>query len=188
MKSILITTVILLLSFMSMSQKEAITPSIAVGGCSPELTCGTGGGGFLNSNGFSSFDGKMTLGLSTLNLSSLGVSTIFMATGNRSNLPYIAGMSTGLAQTGYGIYQAVQLNRINYSNNGGDYFIQPYDPNTRRRAGINVGIGAVTTLINTFGLIRNIHLKKRDDLNWNVFGSQENDGSLSLGFNVIKRF
>ncbi|MFT5860347.1 MAG: hypothetical protein ACI865_002457 [Flavobacteriaceae bacterium] len=182
MKSIIITLSLFGFSLLGISQTSTAIcgPEFAPGGCygGEVLTCGTVDDPTFRFNNFSRRN-LMTIGLTTANMTSIGFSSLMLINGKQSNLPYYIGIGTGLAQTTYGVMSTIQSGR---------YMIRPSHLGNSRFGKVNIGIGAVTTLFNTFGLVRNIQKKRNSNLSVNLFSFQEEDQGASMGFTLIKKF
>jgi hypothetical protein len=182
MKSIIITLSLFAFSLSGISQTSTAIygPGFTSEGCygGEVLKCGTVDDPTFRSINFSRRN-LMTIGLTTANITSIGVSSLMLINGKQSNLPYYIGIGTGLAQTTYGVISTIQ---------SGPYLLGSSYLGNDRFGKVNIGIGAVTTLFNTFGLVRNIQKKRNNNLTVNLFSFQEENQGASMGFTLIKKF
>ena len=88
----------------------------------------------------------------------------------------IIGIGTGIGQATLGAF-----NMRNYQYNS---------INHKRLAMINVGLGTLTTLFNTYVLVNSIKNRKpNSDLTWNVYGHQNPfNNQFAMGISINKQF
>ncbi len=147
------------------------------------MKCGFGFGLGL---GIDLFDPTVTL--TNLNTHSLVLSSMFMIADWNSPVPYYIGLTTGIAQAGYGVHQFI---RSGNQYGGGCYDIAYYpqiDQRMRRKSYVNMGVGAISTLVNAFGLGRYYFKRQNRAIQLGLYTPPTADGGTAIGLSFVKQF
>ena len=124
------------------------------------------------------FNDIASLSAASVNLLSIGYGSYALGSGNYSKGLSIAGLTTGILQSGMGVYQLLKMN----SN---PWFYYGYG-NERVKAYGNIGLGIMSTTLQTFILVKQVRDGKQRDYCIAPFSGSLN-GSFTGGLQFVKR-